>query len=64
MPFPFKATYVEFRVGRHSHFTTDHATHKARRHAIGPFFSKAKVAAHQELIQRNVDKLCGRIFAN
>lgn len=42
-------------------FCTDHATHKARRQAIAPFFSKAKVAARQELIRRNVDKLCGRI---
>ncbi|KUI67265.1 Trichodiene oxygenase [Cytospora mali] len=43
-------------------FCTDHATHKARRHAIASFFSKAKVTARQELIRQNVDKLCGRIF--
>lgn len=40
---------------------TDHDIHKARRHAIAPFFSKAKVAARQELIRRNVDKVCGRV---
>lgn len=32
-----------------------------RRQAIAAFFSKAKVAARQDLIQRNVDKLCRRI---
>lgn len=32
-----------------------------RRQAIAAFFSKAKVAARQDLIQQNVDKLCRRI---
>lgn len=32
-----------------------------RRQAIASFFSKAKVAGRQDLIQRNVDKLCNRI---
>lgn len=39
----------------------DHADHRMRRQAIAGFFSKAKVAARQDLIQRNVDKLCRRI---
>ncbi|KAJ4422561.1 hypothetical protein N0V82_002789 [Gnomoniopsis sp. IMI 355080] len=42
-------------------FCIDHATHRMRRHAIAGFFSKAKVAARQDLVQRNIDKLCGRI---
>jgi cytochrome P450 len=35
--------------------------HKARRLAVNPFFSKAKVVARQDIIQRNVTKLCDRI---
>lgn len=39
----------------------DHDEHRIRRQAIASFFSKAKVAGRQDLIQRNVDKLCRRI---
>lgn len=37
-----------------------------RRQAIAGFFSRAKVAARLDLMQRSVDKLCGHIadFAN
>ncbi|KAK5626632.1 hypothetical protein RRF57_002347 [Xylaria bambusicola] len=42
-------------------FTIDHQLHKARRQALNPFFSKAKVNAHQNMIQMYADKLCRRI---
>lgn len=38
-----------------------HAQHRMRRQAIAGFFSKAKITARQDLIQRNVDKLCRRV---
>ena len=40
----------------------EHDLHKARRLPLNPFFSKAKVTARQEVIRRNVDKLCTRIL--
>ena len=43
----------------HSDEFIDHDAHKNRRHAIASFFSKRNVLAWQELLQRNVDKLCG-----
>ncbi|KAK7752472.1 hypothetical protein SLS62_005625 [Diatrype stigma] len=42
-------------------FAPNHDVHHARRRAIAPFFSKQNVAGRQELIRRNVDKLCQRI---
>lgn len=39
----------------------DHDTHKAYRAAIAPFFSKTKVAFRQDVIRKNLDKLCIRI---
>ncbi|KAI0503214.1 trichodiene oxygenase [Xylaria bambusicola] len=42
-------------------FTIDHQLHKARRQPLNPFFSKAKVNAHQNMIQMYADKLCRRI---
>lgn len=42
--------------------TADHDLHKARRQPLNNFFSKAKVASQQDLIRRNVDKLCERIL--
>ena len=39
----------------------DHVAHKNRRHAIASFFSKRNVLARQEILNRNVNKLCGRI---
>ncbi|KAI0538368.1 trichodiene oxygenase [Xylaria digitata] len=42
-------------------FTVDHNLHKARRQPLNAFFSKAKVASRQDMIQMYADKLCGRI---
>ncbi|KAI1769820.1 hypothetical protein F4818DRAFT_456530 [Hypoxylon cercidicola] len=39
----------------------DHDAHKTRRRAIAPFFSKANVTVRQDILRRNVDKLCRRI---
>ncbi|ETS86904.1 hypothetical protein PFICI_00732 [Pestalotiopsis fici W106-1] len=41
--------------------TAPHDLHKVRRLALNNFFSKAKVIARQDIIQRNVAKLCDRI---
>ncbi|KAF4633285.1 hypothetical protein G7Y89_g4836 [Cudoniella acicularis] len=41
--------------------TAAHDLHKARRLPLNPFLSKAKVADQQDLIRRNVKKLCDRI---
>lgn len=41
--------------------TADHDRHKARRQPLAPFFSKAKVANRQDMIQRHVDKFCQRL---
>ena len=42
-------------------YSTDHDVHKACRLPLSPLFSKAKVASRQDLIRRNVDKLCERV---
>lgn len=42
-------------------FTADLDLHRARRQPLGPYFSKAKVAARQDLIQRHLEKLRGRV---
>ena len=39
----------------------DRDTHKRHRSAIAPFFSKANVAARQDILHRNIDTLCQRI---
>ena len=39
----------------------DHDAHKARRRAIAPYFSKSNVTARQELLRRNIKKLCQRL---
>lgn len=39
----------------------EHDSHKIRRRAIAPFFSKPNVLARQDMLQRYVDKLCSRI---
>ncbi|KAF2875491.1 trichodiene oxygenase [Massariosphaeria phaeospora] len=44
-------------------FTAAHSLHKARRQPLSPFFSKAKVAARQDLIQRHLNKFCQRMSA-
>ena len=55
-------TYDAFGAQNSTTFSCDHETHKARRRAIAPFFSKQHVVARQELLRRNIDKLCGRII--
>ncbi|KAI0202341.1 cytochrome P450 [Astrocystis sublimbata] len=47
-------------------FAASHAVHKARRQPLSPFFSKARVASRQELLQRHVLKLLLQIekFSN
>ncbi|KAI8631574.1 cytochrome P450 [Xylariaceae sp. FL1651] len=42
-------------------FTSDHALHKARRQPLNPFFSKAKIAGRQDLLQKHLRKLLGQI---
>ncbi|KAF4462954.1 cytochrome P450 [Fusarium albosuccineum] len=37
---------------------SDHFIHKARRQALNPFFSKARVTAHLDKMRYQVDKLC------
>lgn len=41
--------------------TADHDVHKARRQPLNSYLSKAKVASQQDLICRNIEKLCVRI---
>jgi cytochrome P450 len=57
----YEWTYDAFGAPRSTVFTTNHDAHKARRHAIAPLFSKAKIAARQQVLDRHVDKLCKRI---
>ncbi|AEO69909.1 uncharacterized protein THITE_2057681 [Thermothielavioides terrestris NRRL 8126] len=54
-------TYDATGVPKSTVFTVDHDAHKARRAALAPLFSKAKIAARQDLIHKNVDRLCQRI---
>lgn len=49
-----------FAASGASIFTADHHVHKARRQPLGPLFSKARIAAHQDMIHRHLDKLCDR----
>nr|QED55508.1 TRI23 [Trichoderma turrialbense] len=42
-------------------FTANHHIHRARRAVLNPYFSKARVAAHQDVIRKYVTKLCGRL---
>lgn len=53
--------YDAFGARTSTVFCSDHYAHKARRNAIAPMFSKARVAARLEIIHKNVDKLCRRI---
>lgn len=49
-------------LGSLSYFMlADHDAHKARRHALARFFSKANIASRQPVLRRNLDKLCRRI---
>ncbi|XXH01450.1 hypothetical protein Hte_007810 [Hypoxylon texense] len=54
-------TYDAFGAKNSTIFGSDHDAHKAHRRAIAPFFSKANVVARQDILRRNVDKLCGRL---
>lgn len=54
-------THDAFAVPGATLCTIDHNVHRARRIPLNHFFSKAKVANRQDLIQRNVDKLCKRL---
>lgn len=53
--------YDAFGAKTSTVFGSEHEAHKRRRGAIAPFFSKASVAARQDALRRNVDKLCRRI---
>lgn len=54
-------TYDAFVTKGATICTADHDIHRARRHPLSPFFSKVKVAAHQDLIRGNIQKLCSRL---
>ncbi|KAH7309892.1 cytochrome P450 [Stachybotrys elegans] len=45
-------------------FTVDHDLHKARRMPLNSFFSKARVAKHQDMIRAKLHKMCDRIADN
>ncbi|KAI5920337.1 cytochrome P450 [Camillea tinctor] len=57
----YEWTYNGFSAKGATIVTGSHELHKARRQPINHFFSKAKVAARQEIIHRNVAKLCNRL---
>jgi len=57
--YPF--TYDAFVAKGATICTADHHAHRARRHPLSPFFSKAKINAHQELLRRNIQKLADRL---
>ncbi|KAI5864017.1 hypothetical protein GGS23DRAFT_595669 [Durotheca rogersii] len=42
-------------------FTADHDQHKARRHPLNAYFSKARIASRRDLFRRKAGKLCERI---
>lgn len=42
-------------------WTADHTLHKSRRQPLNPFFSKAKVSSHQDVIARRVQALFDRL---
>ena len=54
-------TYDGFSTKGSTIATCSHDIHKARRLPLSHFFSKAKVAARQDIIIRNVEKLCARV---
>ncbi|KAI0394396.1 trichodiene oxygenase [Xylariaceae sp. FL0594] len=62
--YKYSWTYDAFGAKNSTVFCSDHNVHKIRRSAIGPFFSKARkarITARQDVISRNVEKLCQRI---
>ncbi|KAI0175596.1 trichodiene oxygenase [Hypoxylon sp. FL1284] len=54
-------TYDAFGAKGSTVFGSGHDAHKAHRRAIASVFSKPNVAARQDILHRNVNKLCGRI---
>ncbi|KAM5430386.1 hypothetical protein McanMca71_005682 [Microsporum canis] len=53
--------YDAFGAKTSTIFGSDHYAHKSRRRAIAPFFSKLNIVARQNLLHRNIEKLCQRI---
>ncbi|KAI1318870.1 cytochrome P450 [Xylariaceae sp. FL0255] len=41
--------------------TVDHALHRARRQPLAPYFSKARITAHQDMIRKHMGKLTDRL---
>lgn len=58
-----KYSYFASRFGNSSDTfsTVHHDVHRARRKAIGPFFSASKIADFQPVIRARVDKLCEKL---
>ncbi|KAH9906974.1 cytochrome P450 [Xylariomycetidae sp. FL2044] len=54
-------TYNAFYAAGATICTPSHDRHRARRQPWNPFFSKARVNTRQDVISRNVSKLCARI---
>ncbi|KAG9241457.1 trichodiene oxygenase [Calycina marina] len=59
----YSFTYDAFTANGATICTADHGIHRARKQPLAPFFSKARVGAHHELIRRHLHTLCGRITA-
>ncbi|KAJ4406179.1 hypothetical protein N0V82_010180 [Gnomoniopsis sp. IMI 355080] len=57
----YEWTYAGFGALGSSIGTASHESHKARRQPLNPFFSKAKVAARHDIVERDVYKLCDRV---
>ncbi|KAI0173705.1 cytochrome P450 [Hypoxylon sp. FL1284] len=57
----YEWTYDAFGAKGSTVFGSSHDAHKAHRRAIASFFSKPNVAARQDIIHRNVSKLCQRV---
>lgn len=53
--------YEAFGVTEATIITINHDIHHKRRQPLNPFFSKAKVVGRQDMIHRNVKKLCNRL---
>ncbi|KAL8699510.1 MAG: hypothetical protein Q9224_001378 [Gallowayella concinna] len=50
-----------FNNPKSSFATVKHSTHRNRRAALNPFFSKRKIASHSPAIQRRMIRLCQRL---
>ncbi|PHH81612.1 hypothetical protein CDD82_362 [Ophiocordyceps australis] len=58
----YKWSYDAFGAEGSTFSAALHELHQARRVPLNYFFSKARVAARDDVIVRNVDKLCARIL--